>query len=60
MISNFIPNFITLFFSVSPAQEWGRRSYNDPFQDFDNSFQPEFDEMEEDERIHNELEVNNY
>jgi len=42
--------------SVSPAQEWGRRSYNDPFQDFDNSFQPEFDEMEEDERIHNELE----
>ena len=44
-------------FSVSPAQQRERRSYNDPFSDFDNGFQTEFDEMDEDERIHSELEV---
>jgi len=43
--------------SVSPAQQRERRSYNDPFSDFDNGFQTEFDEMDEDERIHSELEA---
>merc|ERR1712223_510549 len=46
--------------SASPAQQLRRRSYNDdPFADFDNAndFMSEFDEMNEEERIHNELEA---
>lgn len=48
---------LQLFHSVSPAQSVRSSRSNDPFADFDDSFMPEMEDMNRDDRIYSELDA---